>query len=478
MPAASTGYRLTGAYAIEIDAALRRHRSHRLGLRGDPTPHAELFEDEAALLASVLAKIEEADCLVTAKGRQLEVPVLEALALRHGLALRGHFPLEEPYAARRSPYNPAGHLDLSFFLADGDRRLRGLTPELLLTLVYPESPKGANRSLETDSLGEARSRALSTYLLLLRVQELRGKISTPEVALRKSELHAGLSTGELDLVRSSESTQRPLTAPTWLDHTGEGYLAFDIETTVDLAALGRCLGREVLLETVPDALTELFGGQSDFPPAPFHRVVAVAMVFWDGREQVELERLVLGGTTRLGAPLPDESALLTSFWRVAAGKRLLSYNGKRFDLPVLLYRSLPYPIDCGWYLAERRPAYEQYRHPQSLRQLDVFEQLGGGLSPGRLGDLLQTIGLPGKQGTGGGDVESLWAAGARAEIGDYCLSDAAQTFLLALRFMSVAGHLDRAQAGHAIALARSRFEQEPALRKMLAGASREFFGED
>ncbi len=143
----------------------------------------------------------------------------------------------------------------------------------------------------------------------------------------------------------------------------------------------------------------------------------------------------------------------------------------------MLYRSLPYPIDCGWYLEEKRPAYEQYRHPQSIRQLDVFEQLSGGLSPGRLGDLLQTVGLPGKQGTMGKDVEDLWAQRALETIGDYCLSDAAQTFLLALRFMSISGRLERAQAGAAIALARSRFEKEPALRKMLEGASREFFSE-
>ena len=77
----------------------------------------------------------------------------------------------------------------------------------------------------------------------------------------------------------------------------------------------------------------------------------------------------------------------------------------------------------------------------------------------------------------GKDVEDLWAQGALATIGDYCLSDAAQTFLLALRFMSVSGRLERAQAGAAIALARTRFEKEPALQGMLAGASKEFFSE-
>jgi hypothetical protein len=267
-------------------------------------------------------------------------------------------------------------------------------------------------------------------------------------------------------------------APTWLDQTGQGYLAFDIETALDTDALGRSVGRTVGTAEAPGALAEILGAPTEFAPAPYHRVVALAMVYWDGADLVEIESLVLGGATRLGAPLSDESALLNAFWRIGRNKQLLSYNGKRFDLPVLLYRSLPYPIDCGWYLEEKRPAYEQYRHPQSVRQLDVFEQLSGGLSPGRLGDLLQTVGLPGKQGTMGKDVEDLWAQQALETIGDYCLSDAAQTFLLALRFMSISGRLERAQAGAAIALARSRFEGEPALSKMLEGASREFFSEN
>jgi len=487
-PTSSTGYRLTGAYAVEMDREGRRHRSHRFALKtegpgeplalGDGTPNVETFEDEHRLLVRVLAQIEEADCLVTARGRQLEVPVLEALALRYGVTLRGHFPLEEPYAARRSPYNPAGHLDLSFFLADGDRRLRAVSPELLMPLAFPQVSRPPGRDLTTDDLLHARARALTTYLLFLRVQEMRGLLAAAEVARRKAELHAGLSEEEVALVRRSEAVQSAASAPTWLDETGEGMLAFDIETALDVEAVGRCLGRPVTLDDAPQALTEIFGVPTEFAPAPFHRVVAVAMVYWNGADEVELESLVLGGATRLGAPLADESALLTAFWRIGRGKQLLSYNGKRFDLPVLLYRSLPYPLDCGWYLEEKKPAYEQYRHPQSLRQLDVFEQLSGGLSPGRLGDLLQTVGLPGKQGTAGKDVEDLWSQRALGAIGDYCLSDAAQTFLLALRFMSISGRLERAQAGAAIALARTRFEKEPALQRMLAGANREFFGEE
>ncbi len=481
---ASIGYRLVAVYAIEIDELGRRHRSHRLALAeacGSPELQAEILESELQLLERVLAHLEVADCVVTARGRQLEIPVLEALAVRYGLNLKGHFPLEDPYAARRSPYNPTGHLDLTFFLADGDRRLRSLSPEILFPFVFPAADPPPARGPELDSLEAARDRSLRSYLLYLRVQELRGKLDAEQVKQRKAELGSGLPPSAQDLARRSEQLPPVQVAPTWLDAEPEGFLAFDIETALDTEAIARCAGRPVAgIADAMQALSALLNAQVDFAPALFHRVVALAMVYWDGKggvsPRVELERLVLGGQSRLGAPIEDESAILTAFWRDAAGKRLLTYNGKRFDLPVLLYRSLPYAIDAGWYLEERKPSYEQYRHARSVRQLDVFEELSGGLSPGRLGDLLQTVGLPGKQGIGGGDIEELWSQRKLREIGDYCLSDAAQTFLLSLRFMSVAGHIDRAQAGAAISAARSRFEQVASLQPMLTAATRFFEG--
>jgi 3'-5' exonuclease len=481
---ASTGYRLVAVYAIEVDEQGRRQRSHRLAVAeacSSDEVQGEILENELQLLERTLAHIESAECLVTARGRQLEIPVLEALCVRYGLSLKGHFPVQDPYSARRSPYNPAGHLDLTFFLADGDRRLRSLSPEILFRLTFPSAEASPTHETGKDCLEAARDRSLRSYLLFLRIQELRGKLDADQVKRRKAELGSGLSTEGQRLARQSEQILPVHVAPTWLDAEGEGFLAFDIETVLDVEGIARCAGHPVAdIAEATRTLSEILQMPVDFAPAPFHRVVALAMVYWDGlagpSPRVEVESLVLGGQSRLGAPIEDESAILAAFWRDAAGKRLLSYNGKRFDLPVLLYRSLPYAIGAGWYLEERKPPYEQYRHKRSVRQLDVFEELSGGLSPGRLGDLLQTVGLPGKQGIAGGDIEELWSQGRIKEIGDYCLSDSAQTFLLALRFMSVAGHVERSRAGAAIAAARSRFEQEPSMQRMLAESTRFFEG--
>ncbi len=472
-PAASTALRLEGAYAVELDERARRRGSHRFAIEGAPVEGGtRCFPDEATLLGELAALVGKADGLVTAQGRQLDLPVLETLALRHAVPLPGQFNTDDPYRARHSPYNVGGHLDLATYLADGDRRLRGLPLEVIVPLVFQGALPPPRRHLARAMLSAARQRAFYTYLLFLRVQRLRGLLAAADVRARLAELQtSGVEPSLMALAEPSPWCSDTMVAPkTSLDGAATGLLAFDIETVLDTEGLARCLGRAI--EDPAVALAELLGAPTEFAPAPFHRVVAVALCHWDPKGgRVELEKLRLGGQTGAGVPLPSEADLLAAFWSVAEGQRLLSYNGKRFDLPVLLYRSLPHPLEIGWFLASMRPPSDQYRHPKSRHQLDLFDQLGGGLSPGKLGDLLQTVGLPGKVGPDGADVQALWSAGAGEAVGDYCLQDAAQTLLLGLRFLEVSGELSAEAAHRAVEAARTRFAQEPALEPIVAGGA-------
>ncbi len=471
----AAGLRLLGAHGIELDEKGRRRSSFRVALPELPTEGDVVsFPDEAALLSDLAGRLARSDTLVTLQGRQVDLPVLESLALRHRVPLPGEFSAEDPYRARRSPYNLAGHLDLLSFLADGDRRMRWLDPGLVLPALLPGAFGVPARDLERDDLVAARRRALATYLLYLRVQRLRGLLSGEDVRARLAELSgAGLPAELRPWTETPAWAGEPYVPPATRLANGEssaaGLLAFDIETVPDEVALGRALGRRLSPAEVPAVLAEVLGGEGDFAPAPFHRVVAVSMVRWERDREVELERLVLGGASGAGAPTPTEADLLAAFWQAARGRRLASYNGRRFDLPVLLWRSLPHPIELPFYLAERGAPRERYRHPHSVRQLDVFERLAGGLSPGPLGDLLEAVGLPGKLGPDGGDVARLWAEGEAETVGDYCLQDAAQTLLLALRFLEIAGELSPASVRKATGSAYRRFSREPALAPVLEG---------
>src|SRR6185295_15620148 len=55
------------------------------------------------------------------------------------------------------------------------------------------------------------------------------------------------------------------------------------------------------------------------------------------------------------------------------------------------------------------------------------------------------IGLPGKIGVDGSQVEGMWAAGQLEAIKSYCLADVAQTALLFLRFRLLQGLFDPSQ---------------------------------
>jgi len=64
--------------------------------------------------------------------------------------------------------------------------------------------------------------------------------------------------------------------------------------------------------------------------------------------------------------------------------------------------------------------------------------------------LARLIGLPGKVGVDGSQIEGMYRAGMLERIQSYCLSDVVQTALLFLRFRLLQGVLDRARYRSAV----------------------------
>lgn len=149
---------------------------------------------------------------------------------------------------------------------------------------------------------------------------------------------------------------------------------------------------------------------------------------------------------RLGVFVPKSSdrelGLLEAFasW-FESRKRptLVTWNGRRYDVPVLAMRMFRHGIPAPWFFdRELRKRYTEDGH------LDLADHLTdhGAARAMRLGDVAKTIGLPGKLGTDGGDVAGLYAAGKIGEIDAYCLADVAQTAFVFLRYQRLANRLD------------------------------------
>ncbi len=195
------------------------------------------------------------------------------------------------------------------------------------------------------------------------------------------------------------------------------------------------------IETVPDTRMWMspetpMGMERPFPPTYAHRVIVIGCMWLD--ESYRMQRL---GVVGEGA---EEAGILEDFSRFVDRNRpvLVTYNGRTFDLPVLALRSLHCAVPMGWYYRRGlRYRYSEHGH------IDLCDWLAdhGAARSSSLDALARLIGLPGKLGVDGSQIEGLYKAGRLEQIQNYCLADVTQTALLFLRFRLLQGILSRAE---------------------------------
>jgi hypothetical protein len=227
------------------------------------------------------------------------------------------------------------------------------------------------------------------------------------------------------------------------------FAVVDIETRIDKALVRTVLHRHGVLtdeeayeRTRAQLAAQAAGG--DFFPLAFH--VPVSIVIGD----VDAAR-VLTDVHVLGADAYGEEAIVREFWERLERFRgtLVSFNGRRFDLPVLELAALRH--GC------RIPRYFEggYRHRWADEaHYDLYDFLTNRGAYGVRGGfhlLARLIGLPGKGEVDGAGVQALWEAGRLPDIHAYCRRDVIQTYFLFLRLELMRGRIDA--AGHGAALA-------------------------
>jgi len=204
---------------------------------------------------------------------------------------------------------------------------------------------------------------------------------------------------------------------------------------------------------------------SDFLPHEQHRIVAISCAF-RSREGFRV--------WSLGDESATERELVERFFDGIDkyAPQLVSWNGRGFDLPVLVNRGLVHGVGaaCFWETGDDNK-YNNYInrfHERHCDLMDVLSIYGGRGAP--LDELARLAGLPGKLGIGGAAVWESYLGGAFEAIRNYCEADTVNTYLLYLRFqlMRCTYTPERYQAE--LALLRGTLEKraEPHWREFLS----------
>jgi len=198
----------------------------------------------------------------------------------------------------------------------------------------------------------------------------------------------------------------------------QSIIVWDLETVPDLAGAARMLD---LKDASEADVREVLG--SGFPKHPLHKIVCIGAL--TASRQAEGWRIDALGAPHIGER--TEAELISAFVERVGQLRpqLITFNGHRFDLPVLRYRAMVYRISAAGLRV--RP----YFHRFSDDALDLCDALGS-FSPGarvKLDEISKILGLTGKpEGLDGSRVEEMVLAGQIEEVARYCESDVLNTY--------------------------------------------------
>lgn len=203
--------------------------------------------------------------------------------------------------------------------------------------------------------------------------------------------------------------------------TGTTTLILDIETVPDLD-----------LYVPPESAA---GAERPFPPLYACRPVVIGVIWLD--EAFGCKRIGIIGEDKSEAEMMADFSEFVGRYK----PRLVTWNGRSFDLPALALRALRHGVDFGWYYHGNGHRY-RFSDEGHMDLGDVIADFGAARMTS-LDGAARLCGLPGKVGVDGSQVEALFRAGQIDALRRYCLSDVAQTTFVLLRYKLVAGDISK-----------------------------------
>ncbi len=222
---------------------------------------------------------------------------------------------------------------------------------------------------------------------------------------------------------------------------------FDCETIPDIDLILQTFetSKESELDIIKEALEQYSQEKNTtFLPLPYHKVVTLSAVITD-----EFGRFIKVGD--FGEGQDDEESIIRHFFRFVEEKnpKLVSFNGRGFDMPMLLIRAMRYNISFPAWFDQSNPMlnkskWENYRQRYAEHfHMDLLDSMGsfGAVRNLKLDTLCTMAGIPGKYDVSGDQVLDLYYEGKLDIIKEYCQSDVLNTYWLYLKYELLRGDL-------------------------------------
>lgn len=242
------------------------------------------------------------------------------------------------------------------------------------------------------------------------------------------------------------------------------YIAiFDCETIPDSDSLRAVYGFTGSDEEVANLAFEAQKEKTgyEFLPVNFHKVVAISMVLSNEYGKFIMVDNVKG---------ENEEEIIKNFIKFIDKHNplLVSFNGRCFDIPMIMIRAMRYNITAFSYFEVantmlNKDKWNNYRVRYSSNfHLDLLDFISehksvSGLS---LDSLCKSLNLPGKFDTKGDQVTSLFYQGCKDVICEYCQSDTLNTYWLFLKYELLRGNLAIEDYASFLSLMRDYLEKE------------------
>ncbi len=236
---------------------------------------------------------------------------------------------------------------------------------------------------------------------------------------------------------------------------------FDCETVPDAKLIKQTMhlnGDDIEVSVVAMSEQKEKTGSS-FLPVAYHKIVAISAVIADDFGVFKKVSSIEG---------KDEEEMLKNFLSFLDKyqPRLISFNGRNFDIPMMMIRAMKYSLTCNAYFEVdnkelNKNKWDNYRSRYSdrfhLDLMDVISEFGSARGL-KLDVLCSLIGAPGKYDVSGDMVFELFYEGEIEKIKEYCESDVLNTYWLFLKYELLRGRILSEDFKNNLAIMRDKLD--------------------